>query len=86
MNTKRCDSCGYIGKPTHDEYSSLLLDMFAWSFSFILAGITGIIPLVVIGPLFSLWHAVTFRSHRCPECGNCDMHSLPSNRQIPRSQ
>jgi hypothetical protein len=74
MKEKVCESCGYVGKPAHDEYSSLILDALAWMISFVLASITGIIPLVVLGPMFSVWHFVTFRSHRCPKCGNWDMH------------
>lgn len=76
MTNKICTSCGYIGKPVHDEYSSLLLDVFAWGGSFVLAAITGIIFLAAIGPAFSIWHIVTFRSHRCPKCGNWEMHRI----------
>ncbi|MDH5231175.1 MAG: hypothetical protein OEZ58_11040 [Gammaproteobacteria bacterium] len=75
MTDKICDSCGFEGKPVHDEYSSIILDVAAWGLSFLVAGITGIIPLVAFGPAFSLWHLFTFRSHRCPKCGNWEMHS-----------
>lgn len=84
MKAKVCESCGYVGKPVHDEYSSLLLDVFFWGFSFIIASITGIIPLVVVGPAFSVWHMITFRSHRCPKCGDWEMHSF-QHRHSPKA-
>ncbi|MDH5692038.1 MAG: hypothetical protein OEZ47_02915 [Gammaproteobacteria bacterium] len=74
MKAKVCGSCGYEGKPVHDEYSSLLIDVFAWTFSLVLAAITGIVYLVVLGPMVSVWHLFTFRSHRCPKCGSWEMH------------
>lgn len=76
MKNKVCSSCGYIGHPVHDEYSSLILDASVWVVSFVFAVITGIIYLVVLGPIFSVWHLVTFRSHRCPKCGNWEMHRI----------
>lgn len=76
MSTKECSHCGYVGKPVHDEYSSILLDVFAWGFGFIAAFITSNIYLAVFGPLVSVWHLFTFRSHRCPKCGNWDMHRI----------
>lgn len=76
MKNKECSSCGYIGHPVHDEYSSLVLDVSAWVVSFVFAAISGIIYLAVLGPIFSLWHLFTFRSHRCPKCGNWEMHRL----------
>lgn len=82
MKNKVCDSCGYIGKPVHDEYSSLLLDAFIWAFGLIVAGITGVIPLVLLGPVFTVWHVLTFRSHRCPKCGNWEMHRLHDEHPI----
>ena len=69
MKNKECSHCGYVGHPVHDEYSSLAVDAAVWLFAFAIAGITGIIYLVVLGPLFSIWHLITFRSHRCPKCG-----------------
>ncbi len=74
MKNKECGSCGYIGHPIHDEYGSLMLDVGVWGLSFIIAMISGIIYLVVLGPIFSLWHLATFRSHRCPKCGEWEMH------------
>ena len=81
MKAKICDSCGYVGKPIPDEYGSLLLDGFAWTASFVIAAITGIIYLVVLGPIFSIWHMFTFRSHRCPKCGNWEMHRLHEDEE-----
>ncbi|MDH5259765.1 MAG: hypothetical protein OEX07_17255 [Gammaproteobacteria bacterium] len=76
MKNKICSDCGYIGKPDHDEYTSIILDVFAWSGSLIIATITGIIFFALIGPLFTIWHISTFRSHRCPHCGNWEMHRI----------
>jgi len=76
MRNKECSSCGYVGHPVHDEYGSLSIDVMAWLMAFALAGITGIIYLAVLGPLVSVWHLVTFRSHRCPKCGNWEMHRM----------
>ena len=79
MKTKICSSCGFVGKPVHDEYSSLIIDLLAWMGAFVVAAITGIIYLAVIGPLITVWHVLTFRSHRCPKCGNWEMHRLPDD-------
>lgn len=76
MTDKICSDCGFIGRPVHDEYSSLILDVAIWSGSFIIAAITGIIYLIAIGPAFSIWHMFSFRSHRCPKCGNWEMHRI----------
>lgn len=84
MKEKTCESCGYIGKPVHDEYSSLIMDVSVWMMWFVIAAITGIIPLIVIGPMFSLWHLMTFRSHRCPKCGEWEMHSHPHHSIKPQ--
>ena len=79
MKTKVCASCGYIGKPVHDEWSSFLLDLMAWLFAFVIAAITGIIPLVLAGPAFSIYHLVVFRSRKCPKCGDLEMVSMESS-------
>ncbi len=76
MKNKECSSCGFIGHPVHDEYASLVLDVGIWTVSFVIAAITGIIYLAVLGPVFTVWHVVTFRSHRCPKCGNWEMHGI----------
>ena len=76
MKNKECGSCGFIGHPVHDEYGSLTVDVAVWVIGFVLSIVTGIIYLMVIGPMVSLWHIATFRSHRCPKCGNWDMHAL----------
>ena len=80
MKDKECSSCGYIGHPEHDEYASLVIDVGMWIIGFVIAGITGIIYLVVLGPLVTLWHIATFRSHRCPKCGNWDMHRVQGHK------
>ncbi len=74
MSTKECGHCGYVGKPVHDEYSSIMLDVFAWGFGLIAALITTNIYLAIIGPIVTVWHLLTFKSHRCPKCGNWEMH------------
>lgn len=84
MKEKSCDYCGYVGTPVHDEYSSVLMDISAWVFSFAIAAITGIIPLILLGPIFSIWHIVTFRSHRCPKCGNWTMHAVHNRKPLLR--
>lgn len=76
MHTKECSHCGYIGKPAHDEYSSLLIDVFAWAFCIIAAAITANIYIVIVGLAVTAWHLLTFRSHRCPKCGEWEMHRL----------
>ena len=80
MKNKICTDCGFTGKPVHDEYSSLLLDVFAWGGSLIIATITGIIFFALIGPVFTIWHVITFRSHRCPQCGNWEMKHIRQNK------
>ncbi len=62
MSIKKYGDCGYIGKPAHDEYSSIMLDLLAWGFGLIIALITTNIYLVVIGPIVTVWHVLTFRS------------------------
>ncbi len=78
MKTKICTSCGYVGKPVHDDWSSFVLDLFAWVLWFAIAGITGVFPLVILGPVFTLYHLAMFRSKKCPKCGNLDMVRLSS--------
>jgi len=80
MRKKVCGSCGFIGRPVHDEYSSLVMDAFVWTASLVIAFITGIIYLAILGPLFSVWHMATFRSHRCPKCGNWEMHRIHESK------
>jgi len=80
MRDKECSSCGYIGRPAHDEYMSLVIDVGMWVIGFVIAVITGIIYFVVLGPLVTLWHIATFRSHRCPRCGNWDMHRVRGHK------
>lgn len=79
MKSKVCTSCGYIGKPVHDEWSSLMLDAIAWVLWFVIAAITGIIPLALLGPAYSVYHIIMFRSKKCPKCGNLDMVRLESH-------
>ena len=74
MKPRECSHCGYIGKPAHDEYSSLLIDLFAWLFCIVAAVITANIYIVMLGVAVTLWHVLTFRSHRCPRCGEWEMH------------
>ena len=76
MKNKECSHCGYIGHPIHDEYGSLVIDAVVWLVAFTLAAITGIIYLAILGPLVSIWHILTFRSHRCPKCGSWEMHRV----------
>lgn len=79
MKTKVCKSCGYVGKPIHDEYSSFFLDIFAWILWFAIAAITGLFPLAILGPMFTLFHLSVFRTKKCPKCGNLDMVSRHSH-------
>jgi ribosomal protein L37E len=76
MHTKQCRHCGYTGKPVHDEYSSLLIDLFVWGFCLTAAVITFDPYIALLAVLVTLWHAATFRSHRCPRCGEWDMHRV----------
>ena len=78
MKSKVCTSCGYIGKPIHDEWSSFVLDVFAWLLWFAIAAITAIFPLAILGPAFSVYHLMMFRTKKCPKCGNLDMVRLQS--------
>jgi hypothetical protein len=80
MNTKVCKSCGYVGKPIHDEYSSFIIDLFVWMTVFAISVITGIIPLIILAPVFSIYHLFTFKTKKCPKCRNLDMVSLHSHQ------
>ena len=79
MKTKVCKSCGYVGSPIHDEYSSFVLDLFAWVLWFAIGAICAIFPLMLIGPLFTLFHLSVFRTKKCPKCGNLDMVNIQSH-------
>lgn len=79
MKTKVCTSCGYVGTPIHDDLSSFALDFFAWVLWFAIAGITGIFPLAILGPAFTVYHLMMFRTKKCPKCGNLDMVGLHSH-------
>lgn len=79
MRTKVCKECGYVGQPIHDEVSSFVVDLFIWLTCFAVTVITGIIPLILIAPVFSLLHIFTFRTKKCPKCGNLDMVGLHSH-------
>jgi hypothetical protein len=78
VKVKECSHCGYIGKPVHDEYSSILIDVIAWTFCLIAVAITANLYILALGAVVSIWHLLTFRSHRCPRCGDWDMHRISS--------
>lgn len=78
MKTKVCRSCGFVGKPEHDDVKTFLFDLFAWVLWFVIAGITGIFPLAIVGPIFTLYHLAVFRSRQCPKCHNLEMVSVNS--------
>ena len=80
MKTKICKECGFIGKPITDDFSSFTMDAFIWLTTFAVTVITGIIPLIILAPIFSLFHIATFRTKKCPKCGNLDMVGLHSHR------
>ena len=79
MNTKVCRECGYVGKPIHDDFSSFALDGFVWITTFAITVITGIIPLIVLAPAFSIYHLLTFKTKKCPKCKNLEMVRLHSH-------
>jgi hypothetical protein len=76
MKTKVCKSCGYVGKPVHDEGAAFFMDLFLWLMIFAIAGITAIFPLVVIAPMLTLVHIYYYRSKKCPKCEDLEMVSL----------
>lgn len=79
MTDKVCKGCGYVGQAIDDDYSSFMMDLFAWLLWFAIGGITGIFPLVMVGPAFSLVHFLFFfRDKKCPKCANLDMVGLHS--------
>ena len=80
MKTKVCKECGYVGHPIHDEVSSFVVDVFIWLTCFAATAITGILPLILIAPIFSFLHIMTFRTKKCPKCGNLDMVGLHSHQ------
>ena len=80
MNMKICKGCGYIGMPIKDEISSFSVDIFVWLLVFSVSVITGIIPLIVLAPIYSLYHLFNFRSKKCPECKNLEMVGLFSRQ------
>jgi len=79
MKTKVCESCGYVGKPIADEFSSFTVDAMVWLAWSAIAVITGIFPLILIAPLFSLIHIAKFRTMKCPKCENLEMVNLHSH-------
>ncbi len=79
MKTKICKSCGYVGKPIADDKSSFILDAWVWLLCFAISAITGIIPLILLAPAFSVLHLIKFKSMKCPSCGNLDMVGLHSH-------
>ena len=79
MNTKVCQSCGYVGKPIHDKYSTFVIDILAWASWFTIGFITMIYPLMIVGPLFTIFHLSIFYTKKCPKCGNLEMVGLHSH-------
>ena len=78
MKTKVCRSCGYVGKPEYDAPITFVFDLVVWTFWFVIAGITGIFPLVVVGPLYTIYHLLVFHSRQCPKCHNMEMVNVDS--------
>jgi len=79
MKTKVCENCGYVGKPIPDEFSSFTVDAMVWLVCSAIAVITGIFPLILAAPIFSLVHIAVFRTMKCPKCENLEMVNLHSH-------
>lgn len=76
MKNRVCTHCGFVGKPGSEDGMSYFVDFFVWLMVFSIAMITGIFPLVVLAPVFSLFHFFRFHRARCPKCENLNMVSV----------
>ena len=75
MKSKMCCHCGFVGEPIMDGIGSLTIDLVAWLSGIVLLAMTGTIYFVALGPMVSIWHLFTFRSHRCPKCRRMEMRN-----------
>ena len=79
MKTKVCRSCGYVGKPEYDAPMTFMLDALVWVFGIVVGTITfGMLPLMLLGPLYTVYHLSVLHSRQCPKCHNLEMVSVYS--------
>jgi len=79
MKIKICTECGYVGRPIPQAKSSFAVDAVIWLYFSFLAGMSQILPLLLIPAIWSVYHIVRFNSVKCPECQSLEMVSLHSH-------
>ncbi|MDH5231385.1 MAG: hypothetical protein OEZ58_05370 [Gammaproteobacteria bacterium] len=80
MKSKICKSCGHVGKPVPQSGDTFFVDLFLWLVTLSVVGLSGLVPLLLIPMLWTVYHLARFNSVQCPECASLDMISLESRQ------
>lgn len=79
MKNKICTECGFIGEPIPQLKSSFAVDAVIWLYFGFLAGMSQLLPLLLIPAGWTIYHIIRFNSVKCPECESLEMVSLYSH-------
>ena len=79
MKYKICTECGFIGKPIPQAKSSFAVDAVIWLYFGFLAGMSQLLPLLLIPVAWTLYHLIRFNSVKCPDCESLEMVSMHSH-------
>lgn len=77
---KVCASCGHIGKPVPQALSSFTVDALLWLYFAFLAGMSQLLPLLLVPLIWTGYHIIRFNTVKCPVCESLDMVSKNSRR------
>lgn len=77
---KVCTACGHEGKPIPQALSSFTVDVVIWLYFGFLAGMSQLLPLLLIPMAWTIYHIIRFNSVKCPVCKSLDMVSKGSRR------
>lgn len=80
MKERVCTSCGHVGKPVKQCLESFFVDAFIWGIVGSFALMTGLMPVLAIPALWTLYHLVKFGTTKCPNCGELEMVSMNSRK------
>ena len=80
MKDRICTSCGHIGQPINQCLGSFLVDVLMWGTIGGAALATGILPLLAVPLLWTIYHLAKFSTTKCPACGDLEMVALDSRK------
>jgi len=84
MSNKECKSCGYIGKPHYEGLDIFLTDVLVWLVAGSAAVMTGIIPLIIIAPIWTFIHLTWYHHITCPRCGEMEMGTVHEHDDLKK--